>query len=235
VINSLSLVLVIVAAVTLALGWFQDGLALVYVSIATCLVALALIGVDRLLRRRAPATAPAGYAAASAGAAAVARPRATPDTGARPEVGGAGDDEGDVHPDPVATRSSGAALARESRGTTVVGTRTHRRVADEDRAVRATTSRRGVARRATAPTDGSDGDAPDGGTDATHATGATGPGEVRSPAELEQVRGLGPAKRGALLERFGSVEAIAAATPDELSRTPGIGAGLARAIKDQLG
>jgi hypothetical protein len=229
VINSLSLVLVIVAAVTLALGWFQDGLALVYVSIVTCLVALALIGVDRLLRRRAPVAAAAGYATVPAGAAPVARPSATPGTGAHDDVGDDGDD-GDDDPDPVATRSSSAAAVRDPRGSAVVGTRTHRRVADEERAVRGATSRRGVARRPTAP------DAPGGtATDVSDVSDVTEATETRSVSELEQVRGLGPAKRGALLERFGSVEAIAAATPDELSRTPGIGAGLARAIKDQLG
>jgi hypothetical protein len=170
VINSLSLVLVIVAAVTLGLGWFQDGLALVYVSIATCLVALALIGVDHLLRRREVCgPAPAGYAAAPTGS---ATPASRADADARP-----------------------------GRSGTAVAARSHRSVGSEERPARPPSTRRGVVRR---------------------------------EAELQQVRGLGPAKQAALLERFGSVEAIAAASPAELSRTPGIGTGLARAIEDQL-
>jgi hypothetical protein len=213
VINSLSLVLVIVAAVTLGLGWFQDGLALVYVSIATCLVALALIGVGHLLRRRdASGPAPAGYAAAPTGSATSA--------------------------------SRADADARPGRSGTAVATRSHRSVGSEERPARPTSGRRGVVRRESP----SDPVAAAGSVTAAGAAGTTpapavpereAPGEqvtppARSAAELQQVRGLGPAKQAALLERFGSVEAIAAASPAELSRTPGIGTGLARAIRDQL-
>jgi hypothetical protein len=48
----LSLVLVIAAAVLLVLGVFQDGLLLIYLSIASCLLAMGLLGVGVLLRRR---------------------------------------------------------------------------------------------------------------------------------------------------------------------------------------
>lgn len=51
---------------------------------------------------------------------------------------------------------------------------------------------------------------------------------------LAAVRGLGPVKRDALLAAFGSEGAIAQASVEELCTVEGIGAGLARAVKDQL-
>ncbi|MFA9445432.1 helix-hairpin-helix domain-containing protein [Egicoccus sp. AB-alg6-2] len=52
----LSLVLVVAAAVLLVLGWFQDGLTLIYLSIAACLLSMLLLGASVLLRRRGDAT-----------------------------------------------------------------------------------------------------------------------------------------------------------------------------------
>jgi excinuclease ABC subunit C len=52
---------------------------------------------------------------------------------------------------------------------------------------------------------------------------------------LDAVPGLGPARRSALIDAFGSVAAIRAASPDELARVPGIGPGLARTIAAALG
>ncbi|MBW3551583.1 MAG: hypothetical protein KY442_12545, partial [Proteobacteria bacterium] len=63
----------------------------------------------------------------------------------------------------------------------------------------------------------------------------TGSPAAGGAGDLTTVRGLGPAKRERLLERFGSVDAIAAATVEELTEVPGIGVGTARAIKDALG
>lgn len=47
---------------------------------------------------------------------------------------------------------------------------------------------------------------------------------------LDDVPGLGPARRKALLARFGSVRRIRAATPEELAAVPGIGPRLAVAV-----
>ncbi|MGB7982434.1 MAG: excinuclease ABC subunit UvrC [Candidatus Nanopelagicales bacterium] len=44
---------------------------------------------------------------------------------------------------------------------------------------------------------------------------------------LDSIAGLGPARRKALLARFGSVRALRAATPEEVAEVPGIGPGLA--------
>ncbi len=54
-------------------------------------------------------------------------------------------------------------------------------------------------------------------------------------SELDEVPGLGPARRATLLRHFGSVRRIAAATEQELAELPGIGPQLARAVLTSLG
>jgi excinuclease ABC subunit C len=49
-------------------------------------------------------------------------------------------------------------------------------------------------------------------------------------SQLDDVPGLGPARRATLLRHFGSVRRIAAATPEELALVPGIGPHLADAV-----
>ncbi len=51
---------------------------------------------------------------------------------------------------------------------------------------------------------------------------------------LENVPGVGPARRRALLKRFGSVEGVRAATVDEIAALPGFSRKLAQSIKDAL-
>jgi ABC-type branched-subunit amino acid transport system ATPase component/ABC-type branched-subunit amino acid transport system permease subunit len=55
-----------------------------------------------------------------------------------------------------------------------------------------------------------------------------------SAAELVAVPGLGPARRDALLNVFGSVDALRAATVEELSKVPGVGRGTAQRILESL-
>lgn len=52
---------------------------------------------------------------------------------------------------------------------------------------------------------------------------------------LDGVAGLGPARRAALLERFGTVSALRAASVEDLCGVPGIGAATAEAIRTALG
>ncbi len=47
---------------------------------------------------------------------------------------------------------------------------------------------------------------------------------------LEEIPGVGPKRRRALLERFGTWEALLAATEEDLARVPGVPAGLAKRI-----
>ena len=51
---------------------------------------------------------------------------------------------------------------------------------------------------------------------------------------LDEIPGLGSARRTALLDRFGSVTAIRKATELELAATPGIGEKLAETITQSL-
>ncbi|WP_082126591.1 excinuclease ABC subunit UvrC [Allosalinactinospora lopnorensis] len=51
---------------------------------------------------------------------------------------------------------------------------------------------------------------------------------------LDEVPGLGPARRSALLKRFGSVKRLAAATTEEIAEVPGIGRRTAEAVQARL-
>jgi len=54
-------------------------------------------------------------------------------------------------------------------------------------------------------------------------------------ASLEAIPGIGPKRRQALMEHFGSVEAIRKASVDEIAAVPGITKELARRVKEFLG
>jgi excinuclease ABC subunit C len=51
---------------------------------------------------------------------------------------------------------------------------------------------------------------------------------------LDEVPGVGPARKKAVLKRFGSLARLRDASPDEIAATPGIGPELARSIYDRL-
>ena len=51
---------------------------------------------------------------------------------------------------------------------------------------------------------------------------------------LDEIEDLGPTRRAALLDRYGSVSAIKKATPEDIAKTPGIGERLADAIATHL-
>ncbi len=57
-------------------------------------------------------------------------------------------------------------------------------------------------------------------------------GKIRS--RLDDVPGIGPKKRRALLQRFGSVPGILRASLEELAAVPGIGEALARTLREHL-
>ena len=54
-------------------------------------------------------------------------------------------------------------------------------------------------------------------------------------SQLLEIRGVGPARRRALLERFGSLAGVRSATAEEIAALPGFSSGLAVRILDQLG
>jgi excinuclease ABC subunit C len=51
---------------------------------------------------------------------------------------------------------------------------------------------------------------------------------------LDDIPGIGPSKKKALLSVFGSTRRLSAASEEEIAVVPGIGAALARSIKDWL-
>ncbi|MGH2530384.1 MAG: excinuclease ABC subunit UvrC [Actinomycetota bacterium] len=51
---------------------------------------------------------------------------------------------------------------------------------------------------------------------------------------LDEVPGIGPARKKALLKRFGSLARLARASVEEISGTPGVGPEMARALHDRL-
>lgn len=53
-------------------------------------------------------------------------------------------------------------------------------------------------------------------------------------ARLDEISGIGAAKRDALLSRFGSLESIATASQDEIAGVEGFGPALAKRVKDAL-
>jgi excinuclease ABC subunit C len=51
---------------------------------------------------------------------------------------------------------------------------------------------------------------------------------------LDNIPGIGPKRKKALIRRFGSIEAIKEASPEELSQTEGITLALAKKVKEYL-
>jgi excinuclease ABC subunit C len=60
-------------------------------------------------------------------------------------------------------------------------------------------------------------------------------GKAATASALDDVPGLGKARRTALLKHFGSVRKLRAASPAEIAAVPGIGPRLAVTIAAQLG
>jgi excinuclease ABC subunit C len=59
-------------------------------------------------------------------------------------------------------------------------------------------------------------------------------GKSMTASALDEVPGLGPARRKALLKHFGSVKKIRAASVEELVEVPGVGRALAETIRSSL-
>jgi hypothetical protein len=230
-----SLILVIVAAVTLVLGIFADGLGLVYVSIGTCLGAMAVLGVGGLLHRRASAAAqPAGYADDRTAGSTAARPvaassetvaAASPAETVAVDPVPAGTDAHRTEDEPAMADPAEPADTADPAGPAA-------RPPVERPAARKTAVRKVVAAE----------EAPAERSVAKKAAVARVPVEQATTTaatptptgSLTDVKGLGPAKRNALLSRFGDEAAVATASLDELTSVPGIGPGLARSIRATL-
>ena len=51
---------------------------------------------------------------------------------------------------------------------------------------------------------------------------------------LDEVSGIGPARKQSLLARFGSIRRLSAASEEEIAAVPGVGSAMAKAIKEEL-
>jgi predicted flap endonuclease-1-like 5' DNA nuclease len=68
----------------------------------------------------------------------------------------------------------------------------------------------------------------------TKRVAPTGTRGAKARTELSQIKGVGPAKQDALLKMFGSLEAMADASVDELTTVKGVGAAVATELKKVL-
>lgn len=207
----LSLVLVIVAAVTLIAGFFeQESLTLIWVSIGSCIAAMVSLGIGvRQRQGERPARAGVGDAYGP-GATGVPTPPVTPTRG---------------RPAPATGETTPAASSEVPEETHDPATDTEV-AAGEDTAPPtrqadpsdAPVLRKTVANRPVAP-----------------ATADGAAGDAQADDELTRIKGVGPATRAALLARFGSVDAVRRATAAELAEVKGVGPALARRIEEELG
>ena len=60
------------------------------------------------------------------------------------------------------------------------------------------------------------------------------PSAAATQSVLETVPGVGPARRRALLDHFGSIDGVLAASAEELAAVPGLPASTARALHGAL-
>jgi excinuclease ABC subunit C len=60
-------------------------------------------------------------------------------------------------------------------------------------------------------------------------------GTSQKVSGLDGIRGIGPARRRELLQRFGSLAALRRAGPEAIAQTPGLGPRLARVVWDSIG
>jgi DNA uptake protein ComE-like DNA-binding protein len=249
----LSLVLVIAAAVLLVLGVFQDGLLLIYLSIFACLLAMGLLGIGVLLRRREVSPAGGGSGGGATAVATTARPAAGAVRGRSvPRPGGSTDlrEDGGEDPEDRGQDHEGRGRDHEfgGRDQPEPAGRAAEPVSpgpsaspDPTASAPPRVAKRAVVRKAvvrgsapTTPT-GSSPLEPATSADPASETTTAGPASSADADRLAEVKGLGPAKKQALLDRFGDEQGVREATIDELTEIRGIGPRLARAIKDGLG
>ncbi|MDX1657247.1 MAG: helix-hairpin-helix domain-containing protein [Nitriliruptorales bacterium] len=257
----LSLILVIAAAVLLIAGFFQTGLELIYASIAACVLAMIFLGIGVLQRRRArPASQRSGYGPGTGGAAPV-RPSGSSRPTSRGE-GGSGDvsavrPSGDsdvvvkktsaadapkktavkkVASKPAAeTAEPAAAAGADEPAETEADAPPPKKVAKKKTAAKKTTkktTKKATKKKAAKKTKKKAAKKTKKKAAKKKTAKKTTGAEARK--QLAGIKGIGPAKQDALLEKFDSIEAMKDASIDELSEVPGIGEATAKTIKSGL-
>ena len=268
----LSLILVIIAAVTLLAGFFSEGLTLIWVSIGACVLSIATLALGVMQRRRttpepvppsaygpgAAGPKPAPAQLATVGAASEPATEVIARTSAR-EAADRRDDVEAVIADaeveiikPVAAAPAAAAAPSAARrptrkkATRKKATRkkaTRKKAATKKAATKKAATKKAATKKAATKKAATKKAATKKAATKKAATkkaatkkaagGRTSGAAAR--ATLAAIQGVGAAKQDALLKRFRSIEAIRAASVDELSAVEGVGPTAATKIKDSLG
>jgi hypothetical protein len=216
-----SMLLVIVGAVTLVIGIFTDELNLVYISIGSCLLAglFLIVGIVRGRPSRKPVLTGAGEQASWSGAGTSWPPA----------------DDQTLEREPEPARSSAVQVMDEPRA----ADEPFQPPADDDEIVvvpKRTAGSRSVKKAAkkAAKTAGKKAAKKAVGKKAGNKAASRTADARRAEAALVEVAGLGPAKRKALLDHFGSYDALRKATPRKITEVPGISDTLAQRVKRAL-
>ncbi len=225
----LSLILVIVAAVALIAGFFQgDDLTLIYAAIGACILALIFLGIGVLQRKRARTSPSSGDGYGPGAGRGPVRPAGAQSS--RPASSRT--DEGDGSSGDETAGTQAAADSGGETATAVVDRGPDTDAEDDPGAGGATAGEAEPVeerRSSTRPVKKVDSrpDAAGSGAeqDADEATGGDEAGDEADAEDLHAflagVKGIGPAKQDALVERFGSLQAIRAADVSELSERQG--------------
>ncbi|MBW3562628.1 MAG: hypothetical protein KY437_09035 [Actinobacteria bacterium] len=243
----LSFLLVVIAAVTLLVGLFQDTLTWIWASIASCVLAMIALGVG-VLQRRSGRGEPGEEPASSYGPGAISNlipgdedeetaeeeqpapgevtvvPKRTVSDAkgemSRAEVEEAADQAvAEAEAKTAAAREAAETEATEKPSKKAASKKTAKKASKKKASKKKTASKK-TAKKASKK------------KAAKKATSETKGKAARE--RLDEIKGLGPAKQKALLAEFGSLEGIRDADLEDLRNVKGIGETTAAAIKDQL-
>lgn len=244
----LSFLLVVIAAVTLLVGLFQDTLTWIWISIGACVLAMIFLGIG-VLQRRSSRREPEGSEGPAYGPGAISSLITGSDESDEQDVTPAVQDEeitvvpkrtvsdarGEIsraEAEEAADQAVADAEAKTSAGSAADEAAETQVLTEEQPPAPAETTRRRTAKKATENARKKKSAKRSSKKSAKKATKKTTGKAARE--RLDQVKGLGPAKQKALLDEFGSLEAIRDADVSDLQEVKGIGEATAREIRKQL-
>lgn len=244
----LSFLLVVIAAVTLLVGLFQDTLTWIWISIGACVLAMIFLGIG-VLQRRSSRREPEGSEGPAYGPGAISSLITGSDESDEQDVTPAVQDEeitvvpkrtvsdarGEIsraEAEEAADQAVADAEAKTSAGSSADEAAETQVLTEEQPPAPAETTRRRTAKKATENARKKKSAKRSSKKSAKKATKKTTGKAARE--RLDQVKGLGPAKQKALLDEFGSLEAIRDADVSDLQEVKGIGEATAREIRKQL-
>lgn len=244
----LSFLLVVIAAVTLLVGLFQDTLTWIWISIGACVLAMIFLGIG-VLQRRSSRREPEGSEGPAYGPGAISSLITGSDESDEQDVTPAVQDEeitvvpkrtvsdarGEIsraEAEEAADQAVADAEAKTSAGSAADEAAETQVMTEEQPSAPAETTRRRTAKKATENARKKKSAKRSSKKSAKKATKKTTGKAARE--RLDQVKGLGPAKQKALLDEFGSLEAIRDADVSDLQEVKGIGEATAREIRKQL-